>query len=138
MTDEERLDGERVDPFFNMAALGRFIVQRRQQLGMSQGELYECFSERTGHRSKSTISDLETGRRRSVPSPAFLNALAECLNVRTDDLLREVGYNIAGYDAERPTTAQDVLVTIAVAEDLDAGTKRILREIVNQAISRHK
>lgn len=68
-------------------ALGRYVRQLRDELGLNQSEL----GERIG-RDQKAISNIERGAVTTFPDRETLRALANALYVTTADLLEVAGY----------------------------------------------
>lgn len=78
-----------------MRGLGRFVRERRDELGMNQGELGEAVG-----RDQKYISDVERGALVNLPPIEVLRPMAEALRCTTTDLLEAAGY-IDASDEER-------------------------------------
>jgi len=65
--------------------VGKAVRRKREELGLSQ----EDFAELTGHH-RTYIGFLERGER--SPNIHTLNRVAEALQMKVSDLLREAGY----------------------------------------------
>jgi transcriptional regulator with XRE-family HTH domain len=112
-------------------ALGRFVRQLRDELGLNQTEL----GERIG-RDQKTISNIERGAVTTFPDRETLRALAAALYVTTSDLLQAAGYLDTDTEDEPDTefrlwagkvgdfTPEERAIVDAVIEQIRANKRR--------------
>ena len=67
-----------------------FLRQRREDLGLSQGDLALRLDARGVHLSRKVISDWERGKRRLDLEPPALEALADALRWNADQLAKMI------------------------------------------------
>ncbi len=70
-----------------MRGLGRFVRERRDEMGINQAELGEAIG-----RDQKYISDVERGALVNLPPIEVLRPLATTLRCTTTDLLTAAGY----------------------------------------------
>lgn len=99
-----------------MQGLGRFIQNRRAEIGMRSETLASLID-----RSQSWVSRLETGTAKTLPEPNDLTAIASALGVSVFDLLEAAGY----LDGERPDPG-DAPIGLLV-EPMEMGVIRCLQ-----------
>jgi transcriptional regulator with XRE-family HTH domain len=120
-TEKERLDLRK--------RVGTFVRARRQQLGLSQGDVIE----KLGYVSRNSVSNIETGRE-GLPAKRIY-AWADVLEVPRDAFFRfvtgearrvEMGSRVVKSEAARISTGESEL--LAAYRSLPAKYKKRIRE----------
>ncbi len=125
-TDKDRLDLRK--------RIGAFVRTRRQQLGLSQGDIIDVL----GYVSRNSVSNIETGRE-GLPAKRIY-AWADVLEVPRDAFFRfvtgetkrvdQTGKATEAEAANRPSTAESELV--AAYRKLPAKYQRRIKEQIQE------
>jgi transcriptional regulator with XRE-family HTH domain len=107
--------------------LGRWVAQRRNNLGMSQ----ELVWKRMGlqHGSMNWVTKLETGKIGKLPDQEYLEALSEALKVPVTEVLRGAGVLPEGVD-QAPEIAPGSTTMHALIDMIDWTRDQTSREDV--------